>query len=130
RIVKEQGETRRALSLHRVMTVTRRCDWFLAAAEASSDKETRQAASLTKAPTSKILAFDLDRFHGHFLVGLILPVAGRLGDFFDYLVALHHFAEDRVLAGEPSRIAHRDKELRTVRVRPGIGHGELSGFVE
>ena len=47
-----------------------------------------------------------------------------LRDGVDHILAVRHLAKNRVLAGEPFRVAHRDKELRPVRVRTGVRHRE------
>lgn len=44
----------------------------------------------------------------------------------DYVKTLGNLAEDDVLAVEPRARHSRDEELRTVRVRAGVGHRELT----
>ena len=42
----------------------------------------------------------------------------------DDVLSFKHFAENRMLAGEPRRRNDRDKKLAAVRIRSGICHGE------
>src|SRR6266508_878232 len=61
------------------------------------------------------------------------PVLGtrRSGrDGLDHVHPFDHLAEDRVLAVQPRRGGDGDEELRPVRVRPGVGHGQEAGAVE
>src|SRR5918992_4563709 len=48
----------------------------------------------------------------------------------DYIQSFGHFPEDRVLIVEPGRGTDGYEELRPVRVRSGIGHGQQAGAVE
>src|SRR6266568_5510412 len=52
------------------------------------------------------------------------------GDLRDELVARHHLAEDGVTAVEVRDRGLGDEELRAVRVRAGVRHGEQPGAVE
>src|SRR5581483_2608403 len=81
-------------------------------------------------------SLDFDRVDFHVFVRPVLSVAGRIGNFFDYIVAFDDLAEDAVLSIEPRGRGHGDEELASVGVRAGIGHGEhalalvLEGGVE
>src|SRR3954447_13774300 len=58
--------------------------------------------------------FDRYRPYLHVLGGPVLRAFGEFGDFLDYVVALHHFAEDDVLVVEPGCLRNRDEELAAV----------------
>ena len=53
-----------------------------------------------------------------------------LGDLVGDVLALDHFAENGVPAGEPRRGRNRDEELAAVGVGAAVGHGQLAGLVE
>src|SRR5262249_15602569 len=48
----------------------------------------------------------------------------------DHVLAFYHFAKDRVLAGEPRGRRNGNEELRTVRTRTGVCHGQLAFLVK
>src|SRR5579859_4184848 len=62
----------------------------------------------------------------HILRRPVPGVLGNLGDLLDYIIALHHFAENSVLIIEPRGFSHGYKKLAAVGVRAGVGHGENS----
>src|ERR1017187_4039292 len=74
----------------------------------------------------------LDRhlLHHHILIRPVLPVAREGHNLLRHILPFDPLAENRVLAGEPSRRRQRDEELRAVGVGPGIGHGEFARLVE
>src|SRR5579863_152976 len=77
----------------------------------------------------------LDLLQRHFLqhdvlARTVIPSTRDGRDLVDHVLSFYDFAEDRVLAREPRRCRHRDEELRTIRVRAGIGHGQLARLVE
>ena len=75
-------------------------------------------------------ALDEQRLDHHRLVRLVLSIARDLGDFFYDILAFHDFTEDGVLAGEPIGGSNGDEELRSIRIRACIGHGQLAGNIE
>src|SRR5207248_9382419 len=73
---------------------------------------------------------DVDALQHDVVVGLVDRVGVDAGDGLDHVVALGDLPEDRVLAGEVRRARHRHEELRAVRVRAGVGHGQEARLVE
>src|SRR6266851_5352457 len=82
--------------------------------------------------SSAVLLHLLDRYilHHHILQRLVLPVARGADNLFRYVVALHDFTENRVLAGEPLCGRYGDEKLRAIGIGAGVGHGQLAGLVE
>src|SRR5579872_379894 len=74
----------------------------------------------------------LDRhlLKNHVLAGTIVSPARQFSNFLDDILALDYFAEDGVLAGEPTGWHDRDEELRTVRIWTSIGHRKFARPVE
>src|SRR5271168_80720 len=71
-------------------------------------------------------AFDDYGFQGYGLLWLVLRVAGHLGDFLDYVVALDDFPENGVLPRQPLGGGNRDEKLRAVGVGTGIRHRQFA----
>src|SRR5271157_1406874 len=75
-------------------------------------------------------AFDNYRFQHDGRFGLVLSSARNERDFVRDLLSLNDFAEDGVVAGEPWRGSHGDKELAAIGSGSGVGHGQLAGLVK
>src|SRR3954453_4105557 len=77
-------------------------------------------------------ALHLDRLQDDVLDGTVVAAGGDLGDPVDDVAALlvGDLPEDRVPHVQVRRLAHRDEELRAVRPRPGVGHGQQVRTVE
>src|SRR5208337_4825781 len=75
-------------------------------------------------------AFDCDGFQHDGLVRLVLPIAGDLRNFDGEVLALKHFTEDGVVAGEMWCWRDGDEELAAVGIGSGIRHGQFAGLVE
>src|SRR5260370_29250488 len=60
----------------------------------------------------------------------ILIVSGNLRNRINHILLRNDLAENRMFAVQPRRRRHRDKELRAVRVWPGVGHRQNTWMVE
>src|SRR5438445_1350943 len=74
--------------------------------------------------------FDSNGVDHHIFHRLVLRTFLHLGNLVSYILSFHYFAKDCVIAGEPRRGRHGDKELAAIGSRAGIGHSELAGFIE
>src|SRR5581483_11563094 len=70
------------------------------------------------------------RFHDHILGRLILAVSRYTRDFVHNIIALNYLAKDGVFAGQPRGRRDGNKKLRSVRIRPGVRHGQFAWLVK
>src|SRR5215469_12153466 len=73
---------------------------------------------------------DLDRLQDHVVDGTVVPAGPHPADRIDHVGALDHLTEDGVPAVEVRGGNGGDEELRAVRARPGVGHGQQVRPVE
>src|SRR5580698_9752849 len=80
--------------------------------------------------TRNLRAFDRHTLEHHRLLRPVHPISRHLADLLHDVITLRHFAEDRMLACQPTRIGHSNEELRSVRVRSRIRHSQLARLLE
>src|SRR5581483_1703999 len=90
----------------------------------------RQRCCANALSSAELNSFDHNRLQHHIFVWTVVASAREVGDLVCDLLPVDYFAENRVLAGEPLSSRDSDKELRAIRVWPGVGHGEFARLVE
>src|SRR5215467_13437031 len=75
-------------------------------------------------------ALDLDGVDYDIGRRTVLRAPLHLGNLVCDVLAFHHLAENRMVAGKPGRGGHGDKKLASVGSGPGIRHGQFAGLVE